>query len=242
MTEIKKLVKYIVGKLPVRLRCLITSARMLNNVMIGTGSYIHPSVHILGKDHIRIGENSCVSEGCWLNINQRLASKISIEIGNNCFIGKHNFLTSGDRITIGDYTLTTYGCKFIGSTHKVGDPEIPYLIAGTTTHEQIVIGVNCFFGAGATVLGNVMVGHGSVVGSEALVLNDIPPFSVAVGNPAIVVKRYSFTQKKWMPISEMQTADEVGMPTEEEYLMQLKAKFPKVNIPWIAAGKSMGDL
>lgn len=242
MTELKKLSKYILGKLPVRLRCLILSARMSNKIIIGNGSYIHPSVHILGKDHIRVGENSCVSEGCWFNVNQRLEGKISIEVGNNCFIGKSNFFTSGDRIMIGDYTLTAIDCKFIGSSHKVGNPDIPYLIAGTSSDENIKIGTNCFFGSGATVLGNVEIGYGSVVGADALVLSDIPPFSMAVGNPARIVKQYSFTHKKWLPISEIQPIDQEGMPTEEEYLSQLKDKYPKVNIPWIAAGKSMGDL
>lgn len=211
-------------------------------MQIGHRSYIHPFVHLLGKGNIRVGSNTCVSEEYWLNVNHRKESKVSIEIGNNCFIGKHNFFTSGDFISIGDYTLTTVGCKFIGSSHIVGDPGMPYLLTGTTSDDRIQIGVNCFIGAGATVLGNVKVGHGSVIGADTLVLRDIPPFSFAIGNPATVIKRYSFIQKVWLPVSEISPDDEVGMPNEQEYLTQLKAKFPHVYMPWIAAGKSMGDL
>jgi acetyltransferase-like isoleucine patch superfamily enzyme len=212
------------------------------SIIVGRGSYIHNSVHLLGRANIKLGENSCISEGCWLNVNHRVRDKKSIEIGDNCFIGKQNFFTSGDSITIKDYTLTTLGCKFIGSSHNISNPELPYLITGTTSDDRIEIGVNCFIGAGATILGNVKVGHGSIIASESLVLQDIPPFSVAIGNPAIVVKRYSFFKKKWVSISEILVEDEVGMPSEKEYLDQLKLKFPRVNMPWIAASKSLGNI
>jgi acetyltransferase-like isoleucine patch superfamily enzyme len=211
-------------------------------MLIGSGTYIHPSVHILGKKNIRVGSNTCLSEGCWLNINQRVLNKIAIAIGSNCFIGKQNFFSSGDIISIGDYTLTTIGCRFIGSTHKIDNPDVPYLLTGTTNDDQIIIGVNCFFGAGTMVLGNVKIGHGSVIGANSLVLRDIPPFSIAIGNPAQVSKRYSFVKKTWLPLSEISFEDELCMPNEQDYLRQLKEKFPSVSMPWIAAGKSMGDL
>lgn len=229
-------------KLPIRLLCLIRSWRTSDKLKIGSRSYIHNTVHVLGKRGIQIGVNSCVSEGSWLNVNHRQGDNISIEIGNNCFIGKQNFFTSGSKISIGDYTLTTIGCKFIGSSHRIDNPEVPYLLSGTTNYDKIKVGVNCFLGAGVTVLGNVNIGHGSVIGTDALVIRDIPPFSIAVGNPAKVLKRYNFKHKMWIAACEISAEDEASMPTEQEYLTQLKEKFPHVHMPWIAAGKSMGDL
>jgi serine O-acetyltransferase len=43
-------------------------------------------------------------------------------------------------------------------------------------------------GSGACILGNVRVGHDSVIGANSVVLSDVPPFSVAVGAPARIVK------------------------------------------------------
>lgn len=240
--SLKKLVKRIFYKLPIRLRCLIETLHSAERLTIGHGSYIHASAHILGKGSIFVGLNTCVSEGSWLNVNHRQKGEFAIKIGNNCFIGKQNFITSGKSIIIGDYTLTTIGCKFIGSSHNFDNPEVPYLTTGTTSINKIKIGVNCFLGAGVTVLGDVKVGHGSVIGSHSLVLQDIPPFSLVIGNPANVVKRYSFKQKKWVKASELSADDEAEMPTEQSYLLQLKSTCPQVNMPWIAAGKSMGDL
>jgi acetyltransferase-like isoleucine patch superfamily enzyme len=238
----KKIATRLLRVLPIKLQCLILSTFLKGRIYLGFGSFIHYSVHILGRDNVRVGSNSCLSEGSWLNVNHRRGNKIAIAIGNNCFIGKQNFFSSGDAILIGDYTLTAIGCKFIGSSHNVNNPEIPYLLSGTTSDDRIQIGANCFFGAGSTVMGNVKIGHGSVIGAESLVLKDIPPFSMAVGNPAQVVKRYSFSNEAWLPISEISSKDEADMPNEMEYLVKLKSNFSHINLPWIAAGRSMGDL
>ena len=239
---LKKIAKVIFYKLPLRLRCKVLSTLLGGVMRIGQGSYIHPSVHLLKKSNIRVGSNTCISEGCWLNVNHQVENKISIKIGSNCFIGKGNFFSSGDVISIGDYTLTTFNCKFIGSTHIIENPLIPYIASGTTANCKITIGVNCFIGAGATVLGNVHIGHGSVIGAESLVMNDVASFSIAYGNPAKIIKRYSFKSKKWINLSEFTREDEASLPSEDEYLTMLAFSFPVVKMPWIAAGKSMGDL
>jgi acetyltransferase-like isoleucine patch superfamily enzyme len=237
----KKILRSVFDRLPIKLRCIIQDKFLGGKVVIGRGSYIHPSVHLLGKANIQIGDNSCISEGTWLNVNHRGVNAISIDIKGNCFIGKQNFFSSGALILIKDYTLTAIGCKFIGSSHRINDPRLPYLTAGTYDQDQIEVGVNCFFGAGSTVLGNVKIGHGSIIGANSLVIQDVPPFSVVVGSPAVVVKRYDFFKDRWLQASHFSCEEGFGMPCELEYLEQLKNKFPRLRMPWIAAGKSMGD-
>lgn len=228
--------------LPIKIQCFIQSRLLGGGISIGRKSYIHNSVHVLGKKNIVVGSNSCVSEGSWLNVNHRNAAKISIRIGNNCFIGKQNFFSSGNIISIGDYTLTAINCKIIGSTHKVDNPELPYLMTGTTGTDCIFIGVNCFIGAGATILGSLRIGHGAVIAANSLVLHDVPPFSIVVGNPATIIKRYSFSKKAWVSVEELTSYDESLMPGEDEYLLRLRSKFPYVNMPWIAAARNLGNI
>jgi acetyltransferase-like isoleucine patch superfamily enzyme len=208
----------------------------------GRFSYVHPTTQIIGRANVFVGDNSSIGERTWINVNDRSSTEIAVYIGTNCFIGRENFFSSGRVIHLSDYCLTTIGCKFICSTHVVDDPAIPYIASGTTSHESIKVGTNCFFGADSTVLGNITIGHGSVIGAGSMVITDIPAFSLVVGNPAKVIKRYSFSKKAWCPVDNLTDADLLGNPDEDAYLSSLKEGYAEVLMPWIAAGSDLGDL
>jgi carbonic anhydrase/acetyltransferase-like protein (isoleucine patch superfamily) len=57
------------------------------------------------------------------------------------------------------------------------------------TGERLVIGDDVWIGYGATILGSVTVGTGSIVGARALVAADVPPYSVVGGVPARVLRK-----------------------------------------------------
>ena len=85
-----------------------------------------------------------------------------ISIGDNCTICPNVRLIAHDASTK----------KFLGYT-KIG---------------KITIRENCFIGDSVIVLPNVTIGPQSIVGAGSLVTKDIPPHTVAVGNPAKVIK------------------------------------------------------
>jgi maltose O-acetyltransferase len=107
------------------------------------------------------------------------------------------------RLVIGDRTFVNYGCDIaatglvsIGADcmigthvsiidndfHEVGDRH------RMPVSKPVVIGDNVWIGNRAIVLPGVTIGSGSVVGAGAVVVHDVPPGTVAVGNPARVVK------------------------------------------------------
>jgi len=55
--------------------------------------------------------------------------------------------------------------------------------------EVPVIEDNVFISAGARILGNVNIGHDSIIGTNAVVLRDIPPYSVVAGVPAKIIAK-----------------------------------------------------
>lgn len=61
-------------------------------------------------------------------------------------------------------------------------------IAGRNGRGAPIIGNNVFIGAGACILGGVKIGDGASIGANAVVISDVPAFSVAVGIPAKIVK------------------------------------------------------
>jgi acetyltransferase-like isoleucine patch superfamily enzyme len=240
--DIMTLGRAISERLPKKWRAAAWRWRHGGRLSIGSGSYVHPRAQVIGRDQVWIGANTCISEDCWLNVNDRQPGTIGIRIGSNCFIGRQNFFSSGSSIRIADYCLTTLGCRFICASHVVDDPRVPCLSSGTTHTDSISVGANCFFGAGATVLGNVSIGHGSVIGANALVVEDLAPFSMVVGSPARVVKRYSYARQAWLAPGELGSSDLDANPSDEVYLEALHASHPRVAIPWLAAGTDFGSL
>lgn len=229
-------------RVPAPLRERISLWRQREPLVLGQGSHVHRSVQILGRRQVRIGDNSGLAERCWLNVNHPLPDGHAITIGDHTFIGRDNFMSSGRSIRIGHYCLTTLGCKFICSTHVADTPWSPIVSTGTTATDEIRVGDNCFFGVNAMVLGHVSVGHGCVIGAGALVTSDLPPFSLAVGSPARVVKRYSFRRGAWITLHALEAGDLDENPDAATYLARLRSTHPRVNMPWVALGADMGSL
>ncbi len=232
LTKLKKSI--FIKKVYYKLLYLLKKQKYKN---IGKKTYIDKSVHIIGLKNIRIGSNNIISDDTWLNVNDRTDGKIGIEIGNNCYIGKRNFFSSSAKITLKDYFMSGINCSLLGSDHLIDEPLKPYIHTGTTNDTSIYIGTNVWFGANVTVIGDVKIGHGSIIGANSLVLKDIPPFSIAVGNPAKVIKRYNFENKKWTTEFENLT----NFMSEDQYKVELK-QYDGNSLPLLASGKNFGDL
>lgn len=209
---------------------------------LGARTVIDPSVQIIGWRNVRIGEGSVISEGAWINVNDRDGAEPAIVIGNNCFLGRRNFLSSGKRIRIGDYCLTGIDCHFLGADHLHSTPYTPYVAAGTTSGGVIDIGPNCWLGASVTVLKDVRIGFGSIIGAGAVVTRDVPPFSTAVGNPARVIKRFDAVRNEWLPGAALSAEAEARIPAESDYLAELVKNHPALKLPRLASGHIHGDL
>lgn len=115
-------------------------------------------------------------------ISQRASKKTGIEIHPAVQIGKRFFIDHGTGVVIGETTVigddvTIYQGVTLGGTGK------------DTGKRHPTIGNKVMIGAGAKVLGPLVIGDNSKIASGAVVLNDIPPDSTAVGVPARVVKR-----------------------------------------------------
>jgi tetrahydrodipicolinate N-succinyltransferase len=98
-----------------------------------------------------------------------------------------------------------------------------------------------WFGAGVSVIGNIKIGHGCIIGAGSLVNKDIPPFSIAVGSPCKVIKRFDFLNKKWININEYSLENNLLIPDEAAYLERLKKLNPKINMPILATTKKYGN-
>ncbi len=209
---------------------------------IGRGTFIARGVQVLGWVHVQIGKNCVIGEGALLSVNVRIKNFKHILIGNSVYIGRRNLISPGLQTTFGDFSITGNDCRFHASDHVFSDPFIPYVASGVTDGNVQKIGINAWLGSNVIVMGNVSIGHGCVIGALSMVTKNIPPFSIAVGNPCRVIKRYDMKQKTWISVEDFSETLEQLLPSEAEYVKELENNCPEFVMPRIAASQSYGDL
>jgi acetyltransferase-like isoleucine patch superfamily enzyme len=155
---------------------------------------------------IRLGDGVIVDD--LVLLDAKGSSNRGIEIGHRVFLGRGTILSckEGD-IVLGDHTNLGFHCEiFSGSSVIVGSHGLfaaqAYLVGGGHEFERddvavidqprssrgIVLGDNVWLGAGARVLDGVRLGHGVVVGANAVVTEDLPDGAIAAGVPARVLR------------------------------------------------------
>ena len=111
-----------------------------------------------------------------------------IEFGINCGIGSFVYIGAGKAaIKIGDY-VRIGAHTYIGATNRGYKDPNRLIVEQERTEKGIEIGRDVWIGANAVVLDGVEIGDGSVIGAGSIVTRHIPNYSVAVGNPARVIK------------------------------------------------------
>ncbi|MBD2593980.1 acyltransferase [Nostoc spongiaeforme FACHB-130] len=111
----------------------------------------------------------------------------SITIKDNVFIGPYAVIYGHGGVTIGQDSLIAMHCRILSSNHTVPN-ECDHIRWQPDILMPTTIGKDVWLGAGVTVLGGVTIGDGCVVGAGAVVTKDLPPYSIAVGVPAKVIK------------------------------------------------------
>lgn len=112
-----------------------------------------------------------------------------VSIGDRCLIGRGSGIVGHFSIIIGDDVWTGHHVYITDQNHGYEDVSKP--IAQQTQPERpVVIGDGSWLGHGTVVLPGVTIGRHCVVGANSVVTHDVPDFSVAVGSPARVVRRY----------------------------------------------------
>jgi acetyltransferase-like isoleucine patch superfamily enzyme len=115
--------------------------------------------------------------------------KKGAHIGEHCRIQIRSIGTEPYLVTIGNHVFIAEGVVF--HTHDGGTWIIQEKVPGILTFGTIIIEDNCLIGVRAQILPNVRIGRDSVIGAGSVVINDIPPNSIATGVPARVVNSSS---------------------------------------------------
>jgi acetyltransferase-like isoleucine patch superfamily enzyme len=123
----------------------------------------------------------------------------------------------GTTLTIGKYcSISTQVRIFLGSEHRMDwVSTYPFLIfledaknihVHPATKGDVIIGNDVWIGYGVTILSGVTIGDGAVIGACSVVTKDVPPYAIAGGNPARIV-RYRFDEETIKKLLEIRWWD-----------------------------------
>ncbi len=170
----------------------------------GKNVYFHPGVHIVRPRFISIGDNVTIGSDTDIYVHpvDRSSKELIIQIGNDVHIGRNNIIGARKSIILEDHVLLGPHVMIGDHSHQYEDVAVPIKLQDVTEGGAIRIGRDSWIGANVFILPRVTVGRHAVVGANSVVNRDVPPYSVVVGAPAKVVKRYDFEREEWVKVNE----------------------------------------
>ncbi len=168
----------------------------------GKDVYIEPGVVINRPRFVQVGDHVRIKRNTSINLHpkDKRSKEILLFIGDHTIISESCFISACNRVVIEENVGISPNVMIIDNSRKLGDVSRP-------SKEQdlkigyVHIGADSWIAYGACVMPNVTIGKHCIIGALSVVNKDIPPYSLAVGAPAKVVKRFDFNKREWVKVS-----------------------------------------
>ena len=150
---------------------------------------VHGNVlEALREGRLEIGAHTVLEPHVWLTA----PDAARIRIGSGTFLNIAVMVAALELVEIGDHCMFANGCFVTDASHRFDDPDRPVPWQGFTSRGPTRVGDNVWCGAGVVITSGVTVGERAVIGANSVVTTDIPPFSVAAGAPARVLRTIDY--------------------------------------------------
>jgi acetyltransferase-like isoleucine patch superfamily enzyme len=123
----------------------------------------------------RIGAEVLIARGTAITAK---TDRGTIEIGDHSTIGKNCILSSSGGLRTGKWVGIGGNCYLGGGRYSTDRTDVPMMEQDLYTKGPVVIGDDCWIGAGARVLDGVTIGRGSIIGAGAIVREDVPEYTM----------------------------------------------------------------
>jgi len=143
---------------------------------------------MLRDGRLEIGPQVLFEPGVWLTA----PAPGRIVIGEGSFLNLNVMVAAYELVQIGAHCMFANGCFLTDANHRYDDPHTPVPWQGFTSKGPTRIGDNVWCGANVVITSGVTVGERCVIGANSVVTQDIPPFSVAAGVPAKVLRTIDY--------------------------------------------------
>ena len=164
---------------------------------IGKGSKLIQPMRLRNVRNIHVGNNVIINRHSFLlTLQQGNSGSPRLAFGDGCVIGHMNHITCIDEVQIGRSVLTADRVYISDHSHEFSDTRVPIMHQPVVSKGKVSIGDGTWIGENVIVL-SCKIGRNCVLGANAVVLHDVPDFSVVVGSPARVVRRFNPRSQTW---------------------------------------------
>ena len=150
---------------------------------------VHGNVlEALRAGRLELGAQVLLEPGVWLTC----PGEARIRIGGGTFLNLGVQVAAVELVEIGEHCMFANGCFVTDGNHRFDDPDKPVPWQGFSTKGPTRIGDNVWCGANVVVTSGVTIGERCVIGANSVVTTDLPPFSIAAGSPARVLRTITY--------------------------------------------------
>jgi acetyltransferase-like isoleucine patch superfamily enzyme len=140
------------------------------------------------EGRLEVGSGTLLEPGVWITV----PSPGRIRIGQGSFLNLGVMVAAAELVEIGDHCMLANGCFVTDASHRFDDRDVPVTWQGFTRKGPTRISDNVWCGAHVVVTSGVQIGERCVIGANSVVTSDIPPFSIAAGVPARVLRTIEY--------------------------------------------------
>lgn len=161
---------------------------------IGKCINIGKMYYLEGAKYISMADNVDIGERCIIEVHDKYQDQSfrpKLIIGSNCHIGDDSHITCINEVVIGNNVLTGRKIFITDNAHGAslrGLLDMSPNKRPLTSKGPVIIGDNVWIGEMVCIMPGVRIGKGSIIGANAVVTKDIPPYCVVGGNPAKIIK------------------------------------------------------
>ncbi len=168
----------------------------------GQGSVIcFPANTLFNERYIHIGSGTMFGPGMTLSAGMIPGQECIIDpvvsIGDRCLFGKGSGIVGHLQITIGNDVWTGHHVYITDQNHDYRDVSRP-ISQQAMPERPVTIGDGSWLGHGSVILPGATIGRHVVIGANSVVTGVIPDYSVAVGSPARVIRRWDPERATWV--------------------------------------------
>ena len=145
-------------------------------------------LEMFAESRLELGEHVLLEPNVWLTA----PAPGRIRIGGGTFLNLGVQVAAMNLVEIGEHCTFANGCFVTDANHRFDDLTQPITWQGFTTKGPTRIGDNVWCGANVVVTSGVTIGERCVIGANSVVTSDIPPYSIAAGSPARVLREITY--------------------------------------------------